>query len=157
MGSHQRRIVAARLEGWAPDWSPTGRRIAFTSDVFWDRPAPSLYTVRPDGSGLRRSHIRRSHTRTRGRILPERRKVVFESDRRYDDFCCSDLYVVRLRRKAEEGAPAVRCLRSSVGNGSDAAPDELGPVRDAAFHGRRAAVHLRSGAGGRRSVRLTHS
>ena len=59
-------------------------------------------------------------------------------------------------RHPEAGAPAVRRVRSPLGNRADAARDELAPVRDAALHGRRATVRLRSGAGGHRSVRPTH-
>jgi Tol biopolymer transport system component len=97
-GRHQHRVTPPRLEGWAPDWSPTGRRIAFSSYVFWDRPAPRLYTVRPDGSRLRAlTHPPYPHADTEPAYSPNGRRVVFESDRRYDDFCCSDLFTVSAR------------------------------------------------------------
>ena len=94
-GSHQRRVTPPRLEGWAPDWSPTGRRIAFASDVFWDRPAPSLFTVRPDGGGLEAlTHPSFPHSDVWPAYSPDGRWIVFGSDRRYDDFCCNDAFVV---------------------------------------------------------------
>jgi Tol biopolymer transport system component len=94
-GRHERRITPPGLEAWAPDWSPTGRRIAFASNVFWDRPAPSLFTVRPDGSGLAAlTHPTFPHSDAWPAYSPDGTKVVFESDRGYADFCCDDLYVV---------------------------------------------------------------
>ena len=150
--------LAARLQGWEPDWSPTGDRIAFASEVFMDRPAPSLYTVRPTAWVSRRSRIRRFRTRTCEPATP--RTAGRSSSSPTGATATSAARPVRrpgLGRNAEAGAPAVRRVRSPLGNGADAAPDELGPVRDAALHGRRAAVRLRSGAGGRRSVRVTHS
>jgi Tol biopolymer transport system component len=94
-GSHEHRVSPPRLQGWYPDWSPRGGRIAFTSEVFWDRPAPSLYTVRPNGSGLEAlTHPPFPHSDVHPAYSPNGRRVIFESDRRYDDFCCSDLFVV---------------------------------------------------------------
>jgi Tol biopolymer transport system component len=60
-----------------PAWSPDGGRIAFTSD----RPGPfNLYTIRPDGTGLRRL------TDSRGRDAhccwsPDGKWIFFSSDR----------------------------------------------------------------------------
>jgi TolB protein len=56
-GSRLRRITPWALNaGDSPDWSPDGTRILFRSvprnDA--DRPGGELYTIRPDGSGLRR-------------------------------------------------------------------------------------------------------
>jgi Tol biopolymer transport system component len=94
-GSQQRRITPPRLEAWVPDWAPDGSRIAFSSYVFFDRPAPQLYTVRPDGAGLETlTHPPYPHADVRPAYSPDSRKVVFESDRRYGDRCCADLYMV---------------------------------------------------------------
>jgi TolB protein len=94
-GRHQRRVSPPRLEGWQPDWSPTGRRIAFASDIFFDRPAPSLFTVHPDGSDLEAlTHPPFPHSDVSPAYSPDGRKVIFESDRRYRDFCCADLFIV---------------------------------------------------------------
>lgn len=94
-GLHQHRVSPPRLEGWGPDWSPTGRRIAFASDVYWDRPAPSLYTVHPNGSGLQAlTHPPFPHADAHAAYSPDGEKVIFDSDRRYDDFCCADLFIV---------------------------------------------------------------
>ena len=94
-GRHQHRISPPRLQGWWPDWSPTGRRIVFTSQVFGDRPSPRIFTVRRNGS--HRAQITRAsrpHSDVSPAYSPNGRKIVFASDRRYRDFCCSDLFVV---------------------------------------------------------------
>jgi Tol biopolymer transport system component len=94
-GRHQHRITPPRLQGWWPDWSPTGRRIVFGSQIFGDRPAPRVFTVRPNGSHLKRlTSASRHHSDASPAYSPNGRKIVFASDRRYDDFCCSDLFIV---------------------------------------------------------------
>jgi Tol biopolymer transport system component len=103
-GHHQRRISPPRLQGWWPDWSPTGRRIVFTTQVFGDRPSPRIFTVRPNGSHLVQvTHTRRLHADVSPAYSPNGRKILFASDRRYADFCCSDLFVVDAG-----GGPATR-------------------------------------------------
>ena len=97
-GTRQRRVSPPRLQGWYPDWSPSGRRIVFTDEVFWDRPSPSLWTVRPDGGGLEPlTDPPLPHSDYYGSYSPDGREVIFESDRRYADYCCSDLFVVPAR------------------------------------------------------------
>jgi TolB protein len=60
-GSNLRRITPMRLNAGNPDWSPDGRRIVFNSS-FEGQAAVELYTVRPDGKGLRR--LRRERERS---------------------------------------------------------------------------------------------
>jgi TolB protein len=52
-GSDPRRITPMRLNAGSPDWSPDGRRIVFNSS-YEGQAAVEIYTVRPDGTGLRR-------------------------------------------------------------------------------------------------------
>jgi Tol biopolymer transport system component len=52
-GSDPRRITPMRLNAGNPDWSPDGKRIVFNSS-YEGQAAVEIYTVRPDGSGLRR-------------------------------------------------------------------------------------------------------
>ncbi len=52
-GSNFRRITPMRLNAGSPDWSPDGKRIAFNSS-YEGQAAVEIYTVRPDGSRLRR-------------------------------------------------------------------------------------------------------
>jgi Tol biopolymer transport system component len=52
-GSEFHRITPLRLNAGSPDWSPDGKRIAFNSS-YEGQAAVEIYTVRPNGSGLRR-------------------------------------------------------------------------------------------------------
>ena len=52
-GSDLRQITPIRLNAGSPDWSPDGGRIAFNSS-YEGQAAVEIYTVRPDGSRLRR-------------------------------------------------------------------------------------------------------
>jgi TolB protein len=52
-GSDLRRITPIRLNAGKPDWSPDGKRIVFNSSS-QGQAAVEIYTIRADGSGLRR-------------------------------------------------------------------------------------------------------
>jgi Tol biopolymer transport system component len=52
-GSEFRQITPLRLNAGSPDWSPDGKRIVFNSS-YEGQAAVEIYTVRPDGSGLKR-------------------------------------------------------------------------------------------------------
>jgi Tol biopolymer transport system component len=52
-GSDLHRVTPIRLNAGNPDWSPDGKRIVFNSS-FEGQSAVEIYTVRPDGSGLKR-------------------------------------------------------------------------------------------------------
>jgi Tol biopolymer transport system component len=52
-GSNFRQITPLRLNAGSPDWSPDGNRIVFNSS-YEGQGAVEIYTVRPDGSGLKR-------------------------------------------------------------------------------------------------------
>lgn len=52
-GSDFRKVTPIRLNAGSPDWAPNGRRIAFNSS-YEGQAAVEIYTVRSDGSGLKR-------------------------------------------------------------------------------------------------------
>ena len=52
-GTNFRQITPMRLNAGSPDWSPNGKRIVFNSS-YEGQAAVEIYTVRPDGSGLKR-------------------------------------------------------------------------------------------------------
>ena len=60
-GSNLRRITPMRLNAGNADWSPDGKRIVFNSS-YEGQAAVELYTVRPNGGGLRR--LRKESTRS---------------------------------------------------------------------------------------------
>jgi TolB protein len=94
-GTDEQRVSPPALQGWGPVWSPSGDRIAFASEVFMDRPAPSLYTVAPDGSDVEAlTDPPRPHSDMWPDYSPDGTKILFESDRRYGDFCCNDIFIV---------------------------------------------------------------
>jgi TolB protein len=79
-GSRGHQITATRLHAGDSDWSPDGRRLVFVSNI--DVPHSRLFTIRPDGSGLR------GLTRGPRRVddfdpsySPDGRQIVFTSDR----------------------------------------------------------------------------
>jgi Tol biopolymer transport system component len=52
-GSDFRQVTPLRLNAGSPDWAPYGGRIVFNSS-YEGQAAVEIYTVRPDGSGLKR-------------------------------------------------------------------------------------------------------
>jgi Tol biopolymer transport system component len=59
-GGNLRRVTPMRLNAGNPDWSPDGERIVFNSS-FEGQGRVEIYTVRSDGTGLRREP-RRSYS-----------------------------------------------------------------------------------------------
>jgi Tol biopolymer transport system component len=55
-GSNLHRITPQTLNAGEPDWAPNGRRIAFSSSFEGQHRHSQIYTIRPDGSGLKRVH-----------------------------------------------------------------------------------------------------
>jgi Tol biopolymer transport system component len=94
-GSNERRVTPPALQAWWPDWSPTGDRIVFTTQVFFDRPTPVLYSVRPDGTDLQQlTQPPSPHADWAPAYSPDGTSIIFNSDRRYDDLCCGDLFTM---------------------------------------------------------------
>jgi TolB protein len=76
-GSHLHRITPPRLNAGNPDWSPGGKRIVFNSS-FEGQGAVEIYTVRPEGSGLRRLRREPEHEFSFDPVWsPDGRRIAF--------------------------------------------------------------------------------
>lgn len=99
-GSGAHAVTAPALEAFAPGWSPDGRHITFSTDCC--RLGGNIYSIDADGSALR--HLTDSafpNNDLQSVFSPQGDRIVFISDRRYDDFCCEDLFVMKANGKAE--------------------------------------------------------
>jgi Tol biopolymer transport system component len=92
-GGDPHAISPARLEAFAPDWSPSGRRITFSSNSL--RAGESVFTMKRDGSDIRRiTRDRFPHSDAVPAYSPQGDRIVFSSDRNYSDACCLDLFAI---------------------------------------------------------------
>jgi TolB protein len=93
-GSGAHAVTSPALEGWNPDWSPTGKLITFTSNVA--RPGSNVYVIHPAGTGIRQlTSTPFPNNSFQSAYAPQADRIVFASDRRYADLCCNDLFVMR--------------------------------------------------------------
>jgi hypothetical protein len=87
-------LTAPRLEALAPNWSPDGSHITFTSNS--DRPQSSIYVMRANGTGVTRLATTKWPTNNFGSAYsPGGGQIAFSSDRRHPDLCCEELFVMR--------------------------------------------------------------
>jgi Tol biopolymer transport system component len=92
-GSAAHPVTPPRLEGARPDWAPDGDSITFSSD--WNRLGGDIYVMKPDGANLHRlTDASVPNNNFSSGYSPDGRFITFASDRRYDDFCCSDLFMM---------------------------------------------------------------
>jgi Tol biopolymer transport system component len=79
-GTDRHLLTPFRLRAGSADWAPDGSRLVFESNL--DAPHSSLYTIRPDGSGL---HRLTSPPGEQNDFLasysPDGEQIVFSSDR----------------------------------------------------------------------------
>jgi Tol biopolymer transport system component len=93
-GSGAHAVTPPALEGWTPDWSPTGKLITFTSNVA--RPGSNVYVMHPAGTGIRQlTSTPFPNNSFQSAFAPQADRIVFASDRRHPGLCCNDLFVMR--------------------------------------------------------------
>jgi Tol biopolymer transport system component len=93
-GTGAHAVTPPALEGSAPDWSPTGKLITFTSNCC--RPGSNVYVMHPAGTGIRRlTSTPFPNNSFQSVYAPQADRIAFASDRRYADFCCNDLFVMQ--------------------------------------------------------------
>jgi Tol biopolymer transport system component len=93
-GSGAHAVTPPALEGISPHWSPTGTLITFTSNCC--RPNSNVYVMHPSGTGIRRlTHTPFPQDSFQSAYAPQGDRIAFATDRRYPNFCCNDLFVMR--------------------------------------------------------------
>jgi TolB protein len=93
-GRHARSLTAPRLEAVAPNWSPDGSQITFTTNSA--RPQSSIYVMKADGTGVTRLATTKWPTNNFGSAYsPDGGQIAFSSDRRHPDLCCEELFMMR--------------------------------------------------------------
>jgi Tol biopolymer transport system component len=103
-GRNARPVTPGWLEAGNPSWSPQGGRLAVTSQDVFPRLGLNIWAV---GAG----HVERlTTTRYPNNDLsptysPDGTRIGFVSDRRYDDFCCQDLFAMRTDGRQQQRIP----------------------------------------------------
>ncbi|MCU1430571.1 MAG: TolB protein [Actinomycetia bacterium] len=93
-GSGEHAVTPAWLEAAAPSYSPDGRFLTVTSQ--WPRLGENIWTLRADGSKLRRlTATPYPNNSEESAWSPSGREIAFESDRAYPDVCCTDLFTMQ--------------------------------------------------------------
>jgi len=93
-GSDVHAVSPPELEGFSPDWSPDGKRITFSSDCC--RLGSNGYLLDPGGTGIRRlTKEAFPHNDFHFAYSPSGNQIVFASDHRYEDLCCTDMFVMK--------------------------------------------------------------
>jgi TolB protein len=78
-GANVRRITPTALEAFDPDWSPDGTSIAFVSNCCSPQ-VSEIWTVRPDGTGLKQLTFTGAHHDFTPSYAPEGDRIAFERD-----------------------------------------------------------------------------
>lgn len=99
-GSNPRPISPPRLEAFAPDWSPHGQRLTFSSNG--GRSGSSVFTMRADGTGVMRLTPNNfPHNDFDSVYSPAGDLIAFAGDGNYPDFCCAALFGMNANGSAQ--------------------------------------------------------
>jgi TolB protein len=92
-GSNPHAITDPEIEGWYPDWSPDGHRIAFTSDCC--RPGSNGYVMNANGTNVQQlTNTPFPHNDIHFTYSPDGTRIVFASDQAFEPVCCATDMVV---------------------------------------------------------------
>jgi dipeptidyl aminopeptidase/acylaminoacyl peptidase len=99
-GDDVHAVTPPRLEAASPDYSPDGRLLTVSSQA--PRLGSNVYSVHTDGSHLTRLTSPAYPNNDFGSVFsPRGDRIAFATDRRYDDFCCHDLFAMAADGTAE--------------------------------------------------------
>ena len=92
-GSDLHPITAPRLAACNPNWAPDGASLLFISRC--SGLGSDVFAADADGREVRRlTNDPYPNGAYFGALSPDGGQIAFSDDRRYDDFCCSDLFVM---------------------------------------------------------------
>jgi Tol biopolymer transport system component len=93
-GSNPHPMTAPRLEAWDAGWSPDSERISFSSNCC--RRGTNGYVMNKDGTHIRKlTSARFPYDDFQVAYSPDGNRMVFGSNRRYSDVCCTDMFVMK--------------------------------------------------------------
>ena len=103
-GSGARAVTRRRLEATSPDYSPDGALLTVSSQAV--RPGSHIFSLQTDGARVTKLTETAYPRNDFGSVFsPQGNRIAFTSDRRYDDFCCVDLFVMRADGTLEHRIP----------------------------------------------------
>jgi Tol biopolymer transport system component len=139
------RVFEMRLDGSAlhavttpsqvaciPDWAPDGETIAFISRC--TALNGQVFTSEPSGDNpTQLTHDRYPNGAYDTAFSPDDDQIAFSDDRRYDDFCCVDLFVMNADGSDQHRVP-IGDLAGVVHVSWGSAPLETGPAASSVTH-----------------------
>jgi Tol biopolymer transport system component len=134
-GSDPHPITAPRYEACGPDWAPDDNTLAFISRC--SGLGSHVFTAEPSGDDVTQlTHERYPTGSYDETFAPDGEQIAFSSDRRYNDFCCVDLFVMNADGSHQHRVP-LGDLAGVIAVSWGSAPLESGPPASSFTHIRR--------------------